>query len=379
MNSRQRVMTALNHQEPDKVPLDLNATLVTALTRTAYDALREMLGLEPDPDPNISSREMDTVRSLEDLLLLYEIDTRCIHMKAALLSQGREMPDGTYYDDFGIRWKKAAYYYDAIERPLKEATISDLAHAQWPDPYDPGRVAGLREETKAACQNTSYCLVADIMCLGPFEGACFTRGYDQFPVDLYWDRPFAEALLDKITETDIALWDVFLSEVGDYVQVVAQGDDLGMQTGPMISPEMYRQIVKPRHKRMFDFIHSKTDAKFFLHSCGSVYDLIPDFIEIGVDILNPVQSGAARMDLATLKREFGKDIVFWGGGIDIQQQLPFFTLDEIEDEIKRRLDIMAPGGGYVFFPTHNIQADVSPERIDHMFKTVMEYRDYKNF
>jgi uroporphyrinogen decarboxylase len=158
---------------------------------------------------------------------------------------------------------------------------------------------------------------------------------------------------------------------------VAQGDDVGMQLGPFLSPEMYRQYVKPRHKRLFDFIHSKTDAKVFYHSCGSVYDLIRDFIEAGVDILNPVQTSAAKMNLADLKGDFGKDICFWGGGIDIQQQLPFFSPDEIEDEIKRVIDIMAPGGGFVFFPNHNIQADCAPESIDRVFQSVLRYRDYR--
>jgi uroporphyrinogen decarboxylase len=290
------------------------------------------------------------------------------------------MPDGTYYDDFGIRWRKAAYYYDAIERPLADAaSVKDLETAQWPELYDRGRVAGLREEVKGLYETTDYCLVADIPGLGPFEGACFTRGYDNFPMDLYLNVPFAEALMDKFTDTMIAFWDMFLDEVGDYVQVVAQGDDVGMQTGTFISPEMYRKFVKPRHKRLFDFIHSKTDAKIFYHSCGSVYDLIPDFIEEGVDILNPVQRSAAKMDITKLKKEFGKDICFWGGGIDVQQQLPFFTPDQIEDEIKRTLDIMSPGGGFVFFPSHNIQADVSPDRIDRMYNTLIQYRGYRNF
>ena len=143
-----------------------------------------------------------------------------------------------------------------------------------------------------------------------------------------------------------------------------------------MSVDMYRKFVKPRKKRMFDFIHSRTKAKLFYHSCGSVYDYIPDFIEEGVDILNPIQRSAAKMDIAVLKKEFGKDLAFWGGGIDVQQQLPFLSLEEIEDEVKRTIDIMAPGGGYVFFPSHNIQADVSADRIDRVFRSVMKYRNY---
>jgi uroporphyrinogen decarboxylase len=202
------------------------------------------------------------------------------------------------------------------------------------------------------------------------------RGYEQFCMDLHLDRRFAEALLDKITETDIALWDHFLNAVGDYVQVVCQGDDVGIQNSLFISPEMYRRIVKPRQKRIWDYIHSRTDAKVFYHSCGSVYDVISDFIEIGVDILNPIQRSAAKMDLVTLKREFGHELCFWGGGIDVQQVLPFANLEEIEEDVKLTIETMAPGGGFVFFPSHNIQPDVTPERFDKVFRTAVKHRDY---
>lgn len=195
-------------------------------------------------------------------------------------------------------------------------------------------------------------------------------------MDLYVEPDYAEAIMDKITDSMIKFWGNILDEVGNFIQVAAQGDDVGMQRNPYISPEMYRKYVKPRQKRLFDFIHSKTEAKIFYHSCGSVYDLVPDFIEIGVDILNPVQRSAAKMDIRKLKSEFGNDICFWGGGIDVQQQLPFLELDEIEAVVKETIDIMAPGGGFVFFPSHNIQADVAPERIDRMYKAVVKYCDY---
>jgi uroporphyrinogen decarboxylase len=369
-------MTALNHKEPDKVPVDLGSTIVTAPTRIAYENLREYLGMEPDPAPKTSHRQMDTVYPMEDFFQRYEVDFRPVYMKGPWAFEPREMPDDSFYDEFNLLWKKASYYYDVVERPLADATIHDLDTAVWPDPYDPGRVAGLNEEAKDLCENTDYAVVADIMCLGPFEGACFLRGYENFCVDLYWDTKFAEALLDKITDTAIELWDAFLNEVGDYIQVAAQGDDVGMQHSTYISPEMYRKFVKPRQKRLFDFIHSKTDAKVFYHSCGSVYDVVPDFIDIGVDILNPIQRSADKMDIATLKKEFGKDLCFWGGGIDIQQVLPFASLEELEEDVKRTMEIMAPGGGFVFVPSHNVQADVSPDRVHKVYETVLVYRDY---
>ena len=378
ITSRERIWQALNHKEPDKVPLDLNGTCCTALTLVAHNQLREFLGLPVDQHPDISSRVMMSVRALDDLLLLYSIDTRTVHFGPAAAPHITEMPDGSFYDEYRIRWRPASYYYDAIERPLAQATIQDLSTAAWPNPYDPGLIEGLKAKVQHLYETTSYCLVADIPAFGPFEGCCLTRGYEQFCTDLYADQAFAEALLEKCTETLIAFLEVLLREVGDYLQVVAIGDDVAMQTGPFISPRMYRKFIKPRHKRVFDFIHSHTAAKVFYHSCGSVYNLIPDFIEEGVDILNPIQRSAAGMELTRLKREFGKELCFWGGGIDVQTQLPFYTPTQIKEEVKRTLDIMAPGGGFIFFPTHNIQADVTPERIDIMYKTVLGHRNRKS-
>jgi len=377
MNSRERVVGALNHQEPDQVPIDLGATMCSSITRVAYTNLRAYLGWAPDPDAEISCRLMQSVYPKEDLLLRYAVDLRSVHMNAPRNFRDREMPDDSYYDEYQIRWRKAAYYYDAVERPLADATIADLAHAAWPDPYDAGRVAGLEEQVRGVFESTDYAVSADMICSGPFEQACRVRGDEQFCVDLLWDPKFAEALLDKILETDIALWDVYLSSVGKYVQVVAQGDDVAMQTATYISPAMYRKFIKPRQRRLFEFIHSKTTAKIFYHCCGSVYDIIPDLIEIGVDALNPVQRSAAKMDISILKREFGKDITFWGGGIDTQQLLPFATLQQIDDEVRRTMEIMAPGGGFVFVPSHNIQPDVTPDRIDQVYQSALKYRHYR--
>lgn len=378
MNSRERVNISTNFKEPDKVPIDLNGTNCTALTYPAYKNLRKYLGLEVDKEMDISDIMMGTVRSKEDLLLKYEIDTRTIGLKESLMIKANFLSDGSFYDEFGARWKPVLYYYDCIERPLSNAvSVGDLKKIKWKNLSDKTRVRGIRREAKEIFDSTQYCIVADIPTWGPFEGGCVFRGYDLFLMDLCSNENFAQALLDRITDAAIAKWELLLNEVGEYIQVAAQGDDVGMQNSTIISHEMYSKFIKPLHKRIFDFIHSKTKAKIFLHSCGSVYDLIPDFIEEGVNILSPVQRGASKMDIHKLKKEFGKDICFWGGGIDIQQQLPFFTLKQIEEEIKKTIEVMAPGGGFIFWPTHNIQADVTPDRIDVMFKSVVRNRNYK--
>jgi uroporphyrinogen decarboxylase len=376
MTSRERVLAAAEHREPDKVPVDLNGTMVTSLTRVAYTNLRDFLKLEPHPDPVVSHFAMDTVRAKNDMHDLYEIDTECIGLRPPQNGKDEHLPNGDYMDEYGHVWRQASYYWDVVKHPFADIGKEEIDKMPWPDEHDKGRYAGLREEAKHLRETTDSCIVFEIPGLGPFEGGCFLRGHGNFCTDLYADPVFAEAVLDKVTDSMILFWGHILEEVGDLVDVVAQGDDVGMQKSPFLSPDMYRKFIKPRKKRMFDFIHSKTDAKIFYHSCGSIYDYIPDFIEEGVDILNPIQRSAAKMDIAVLKKEFGRDVCFWGGGIDVQQELPFLSLSEIEDEVKRTLDIMAPGGGYVFFPSHNIQADVTPDRIDRMYKTVLDNRNY---
>ena len=375
MNSRERVMMAINHQEPDRVPVDLGATIVTTIVRIAYQNLRHYLGMQPDPDPVISHVQMDTVYPMEDFFRHYQVDFRAVHMKSSWEFKPKWMPDDSFYDEFGVRWKKASYYYDAVERPLASAeTIQDIENFDWPDPYDHGRVEGLRQEAQYLHDHADYAIIADIMCGGPFEQACILRGYQDFLVDLHWNPKFAEYLLDKITELDVALWETFLGEVGDYIQIAAQGDDVGMQDRMYVKPDMYRKFVRPRQQKLFDSIHANSAAKVFYHTCGSVYPVIGDFIDMGVEILNPVQRGAAQMDIVTLKREFGSDITFFGGGIDVQYTLSFASLKELEDDVKRTLDIMAPGGGFVFVPSHNIQADIEPERVDTVYQTVLKHR-----
>jgi uroporphyrinogen decarboxylase len=189
------------------------------------------------------------------------------------------------------------------------------------------------------------------------------------------DPKGVEAFLDKLLEFKIQYWDAFLSAAGDTVNVICEADDYGTQKGTLISANMYRKFMKPRQEKLFSFIKKKYNVKVFLHSCGSVYDIIPDFIEAGVDILNPIQASAAKMDPKTLKKEFGKDIVFWGG-IDTQRVLPYGTPAEVKDEVKRIIDELAPGGGFVLASVHNITSEVPPQNIVAMAEAVREYGKY---
>jgi uroporphyrinogen decarboxylase len=376
INSRQRLLQAINHQEPDMVPLDLGGTENTTISRIAYQNLRAFLGMQADAQPFVINRMMDAVFPQEDLLEHFSIDCLGIRPSPTFHALTREFPDDSFFDELGIRWKKALYYYDMIENPLRHSTVEDLDRVAWPDPAADGRFRGLRERAKQLYETTDYALVAGHIMWGPFELGCALRGYEQFCMDLYQDEKFTMALLEKNLELGMRFWEAYLYEIGDYIQVAAGGDDVGMQTGTIISPKMYRKFIKPLHKRLYDFIKTRTKAKIFLHSCGSVRDFIPDFIEEGVDILSPVQFTAAKMDLAGLKRDFGREITFWGGGVDTQHVLPNASLQEIKDQVSQIFDIMAPGGGFVFVPVHNIQADIRPERIQAVYETARMKRHY---
>jgi len=374
MSPRERVTRALDHREPDRVPIDLAATSVSGITEGAYRSVRSYLGVDPDPDPRIAHLHQGICFPSEDLLSHYQVDFRTVQMKRSPRAHPCEpIGEDSFRDEYGILWRKGVYDYCPVSTPLQEAAIGDLGRAVWPDPFDRTRVEGLEEEARRLRRSTDFAVVADIIDRGPFELAVKLRGYDRFLTDLYLEPRFVVALLEKITESNIALWDLYLGAVGEHADVVCQGDDVGMQTSLIISPEMYRRFIKPCHRRIFDFVHSRTPAKLFFHSCGAIYDIIPDLIEIGVDILNPIQRSAARMDIAGLKAEFGRELSFWGGGIDTQHFLPQASLAEIEAEIRRTLEIMSPGGGYVFVPTHNIQPDITPERLDRVYTTAIEH------
>ena len=202
------------------------------------------------------------------------------------------------------------------------------------------------------------------------------RGWDTFLTDLLINRTFAEALMARLVDANIARFARFAETVGPYVDAVIFEDDLGAQDRPLLSPDLSRRMVKPHHSRLFAFAKSQCQAYVLFHSDGAVAPFIPDLIDMGIDALNPIQVSAGGMDTKALEREFGRSITFWGAGCDSQRVLPFGTTSEVADEVKRRIDDLAPGGGFVFAPIHNIQSEVPPENIVTMFRTAREYGVY---
>jgi uroporphyrinogen decarboxylase len=382
MNSRQRVIQALNHKEPDRIPIDLGATIVSSITKRSYSDLKQYLGM-----PLEEITMLDFVQQLpyvdEALMERFGVDFRLVQLPAATAKGLNIFEEGEYYA-FVDRWgsklhmpKDGGLYFDWVEFPFTETTLEALESYQWPrpDPQEYNQI--LRQQAEHLYKNTDYALVGSaIIGGGIFEQPARTIGLENFFMALVQEPRFADRLMEQITDIYIESCNNYLEELGQYLHVFTFWDDICGQDGWLIHPELYRKMIKPKQRRLVEAIKKKTDAKVFYHSCGATAGLIPDLIDLGFDILNPVQVSARGMDTRWLKQEFGKDIVFWGGGMDTQHVLPFGKPEEVVDEVKRRIDDLAPGGGFVFAAVHNIQAFVPPENIVAAFDTALEYGRY---
>lgn len=382
MDGRTRVLTALDHREPDRVPFDLGATEVTGIHVGAYRELVPRLGLPPR-EPRILDRIQHIVTVDDDVRDALAVDTGGAFPGTPTRSRAHEEVVGDYawyYDEFGLGWRcplDGGLYHDLAVSPLAgDIAPADIAAHPWPDPLDEGRIADMRD----ACLR-----IRDVehraVCMwgyggGILETASWMRGLERFYEDLAADPDLACALMDRVLDWKLAYYEHALARLGDVVDVFFEGDDLGTQQSLLVSPAMYRRHIKPRQAELFRAIHAKSGAKVALHSCGAVKPLIGDFIEIGVDVLNPVQVSAAGMDPAELKREFGRELSFWGGGVDTQRVLWAGTPDEVRAEVRGRLDALMPGGGFVFAAVHNIQAGVPAENIVAMRETALEHGAY---
>lgn len=373
MTSRQRVQAALRHEEADRVPIDFGGRHTIHVH--AHRDLKRFLGIEGG---------QEIVRSY--LTYTAEPDPRLVARFGGDVAPFQVKPAGGYTfrldpatnsweDEWGIRYRMppGGYYYDPCEYPLASAqTVAEIERYPLPSPTDPNRLIGLRESIKAAHITGEKAILLNAPTIGIWMLSFYLRGLEQGLLDLVAQPELSEALAERITEWYITFWDWALAQVGEFPDVVQMEGDLGQQDGPMFSPRLFRQIYQPRLRRVIEAIKRRTRAKVLLHACGSVYWAIPDLIEAGVDVLNPVQVNAAEMDTARLKREFGRDLSFWGGGCDtilLQRGTP----EEVDGEVKRRIADLAPGGGYVFGSIHNIAAGVPPENIVAMFRAAQKY------
>ena len=413
MNSRERVMTALNHREPDRVPIDLGGHRSSGIMAIAYNKLKQHLGIETG-----DIYVYDVVQQLAiiepEVLDRFGVDTIEMGRGFALNPEDWQdwvLPDGTpckipafihlvkvgndwhvYHEDgsqteFGTLiaiQKEGCLYFEQTCWPLadaEDAAFDDLDAAfekvMWaemgtppaPLEYDEEGLEKLAAGAKALRESTDRAIIG-LFGGNLHENAQFLCGMSNWFMLLAGEPKRAHRLLDRLVEMHLENLEKFLSAVGPYIDIILFGDDLGMQTGPQISPRMYREFFHPRYKLMWETAKKLADVKVMLHCCGGVYPLLPGLIEAGLDIIQPVQITARDMEPERLKREFGQDIVLWGGGCNTQQVLPYGTPQEVAEDVRRNVSILAPGGGFVFQQVHNIMANVPPENIGAMLEAV---------
>ncbi len=380
--SEERILTTLAHKEPDRIPFDLGSLSTGGITLKAYKALLEVLGIEKK-NIEIAHISQQLAKVHEDVLTRLNVDTRGFEPLNIPRREQKIRKKGDYYvysDEFGIVRSMpvdGGFYFDITEFPLAgELDIQRVNDYSYPDHRQWINSEKLRKDIIDKYNQTNCAMVIRGSTI-VVERVLFLRGFEDGLMDFAGNFDKLSALIDRILENRILFWAKVIDAVGDVVHIMSLNDDLAGQESLLFSPEVYRKYVKPIHRKIFSFIKERApNVKILFHSCGSVYSLIGDLIEIGVDILNPVQVSARDMDPKKLKNEFGNDIVFWGGGVDTQYVLPQGTPDEVRDDVKRRIDDFAPGGGFVFNTVHNIQEDVPPENVIAMWETLMEYGKY---
>jgi len=410
MTSRERVMAAINHKTPDKCPLDLGSTPSSGISAIAYNNLKKHLGMT-----NGHTRIYDVVQQVvqpeDEIIEKFGVDIidigRVFNEKDSdwydtTLADGsigqypvwfkpQKQPNGDYlvFDKEGTQIARmpvgATFFdqtyfpyvndypdnYDDLDRQMGKVLWSALVHSPWDHAGEENFYSNLRERVIKLRQSTDKALMITCGC-NLFEWGTFLRRMDNFLMDIYSDEENVEALIEQLMIRHLASLEKVCAAIGDVVDILRFGDDLGMTTGMFMSREKYQQFFKPYHTKLNEYVHTHSNMKTLLHSCGSLYTIIPDLIDAGYDILNPVQTSARDMDPETLKREFGKDITFWGGGCNTKSVLNRATPDEVYDYCRRMIDIFNKDGGFVFNQEHNIMPDVPPENIIAMYRAVKD-------
>jgi len=414
MTSRERVKLAINHRQPDRVPIDFGAMRSTGIATLAYNKLRSKLGIvkglarmydiqQQLAYPEKEIREMfhvDVIDAGQAFLKEnnnwreWKLDdvSKCIIPKylnieidkegMVLLKDnnnivlGRKPKTSLYID-------QAYWVYGNLHKIPNTFNDEDLVKHMWAIPSPPWYLDIFDDEQyrlfikniEELHNRTDYAIMLSVGC-NLFEMGSFLRRMDNFLCDIYLDKKGTKNLMDRLIEGYMRFLDRVINGVGKYVDVLQFGDDLGGQSGPFMSPDVFKDIFIPRYKKMWDFVHNRSNCKVFLHSCGSIYELLPHLIDAGLDVLNPVQTNATNMEPGKLKKEFGEYITFWGGGCNTSEILPMKTPEEVKEDVKRRIDIFADGGGFVFSQIHNILADITTENIIAMFEAAYEYGQY---
>ena len=374
MSHRERVLTALDHREPDRVPIDFGGYPgATSINILAYEKLKKYLNIDADKETMIGSVTMFTAEIDEKILDKFGVDTQYA-MPSMRLSDFNS-PE-TFQDKWKVTWQKTgANTYSPVNGPFykEKGTLADLENFEWPQPRELVDIKKLKEKVEHLRQKTDRALMAKLP-MGIVTLGQILRGFEDWLYDLYSNRDFCEALLDSCSQIWMETSELIAEAIGDQVDIFVWGDDYGFQNGPMLSPEMFRELVTFRNKRMLDLVKKKSKAKILLHCCGSIYRYLDDFVQMGIDALNPIQVSAKDMDPVRIKEKVGEQISLWGAvGIDdIIKQTP----NNIKEMVKRRIDELSKNGGYVLSATHNLLTDVPVENIVAIFEGATEYGRY---
>jgi uroporphyrinogen decarboxylase len=376
VTSRERVLRSLSHKSGE-LPIDFGG-LHSSLHLKSYLDVVECLGWKL-PEPEIQDWFQMIVFPHQKVLEYFGAD--CLPIYANPGGEWNfkiEKKEGSdfFTNEWGIVLRKPedGYFFDMHVCPLRNAAdISEVKRYRWPDPEDPARIKGLREKVKRISEENDKVIILFNPIGGTHEHSYFLRGLDQLLMDLVINPDIADYLAAKVSEWTSAYFTYVLKEIGDFVDIVQVGDDLGTTNGLIFSRDMYLKYYKQRERSLIDAIKKVSDARIYFHSCGSIREVIPDLIDIGVEILNPVQIQAHNMESADLKKNFGKDLTFWGGGCD-PRILTTGTEAQVADEVRKRIEDFSKDGGFVFASVHNIQANDPPENIITMFETALEYR-----
>ena len=367
MTPKERVLAAINHKLPDKMPTDLGTTNCTSIVIQAYTRLKKHFKVEK-PDVLLFD-SFQIMKVDEEILELLEVDTRAVPGKPHLYAK-TVINENCYIDHFGIKFAKPenGLYFDIVQSPLADMeTLEEVKEYQWPDPKNPAVVEGLKEEALRLHKENRYAIVGDIINSGIWEASQNMRGFQNFLIDIMVNKDIAHYVLEKMVEFQKGRQVEYLNAVGEYLDVVFVGDDLATSQNTVMSLDIFREMVKPYLKEYYSFIKKRTKAKLMYHSCGAITPFLDDLIEIGVDILNPIQVNAAGMNTKELKKRFGDRLCFWGG-IDAHNVMPKGTPRDVQEEVRRRIADLGPEG-YVCCENHNIQADIPTENIIALYKS----------
>ena len=386
MNSRERILRTLDHKEPDQIPFDLAGSTWTGIANGAYQNLLKYLDL-PAEKPVWADVVQQIVVPSQSVLDLLHVDTRgLLPLTSHNWDVYEKLTDAgdnwEYFDEWNFTHhfpKNDGHWFSLVKNPMShivDPTENDIAMFNLPYAADKRRITGLREKALQFRDQGKLVMIKGL-CAGVFEMQQRVRGMTNAMIDPFMFPDFSDKLTGKIADLKIEFWEMVLEELGDVVDVVAEGDDYGTQDSQLIDPDQFRINYKPHMSRVIETMKRKApNAKVMFHSCGNVRPIIPDFIEIGIDILNPVHITATGMEPVQLKKDFGKDIVFWGGGVDTQKILPTSSTREVSDNVRRNIEALAPGGGFVFATVHNIQSEVPPQNIIAMWETLRKYCKY---